>query len=292
MATGDNILASDYNNIRDKVGLVLGAGSGSYGYGQTLQSAAEAVGYTVDAAGWNNLRYDLINIKLHQDGVQPAVVSPSSGAIVYYGSSHPNNSYNTLIDAATATRFNIAASRSVITAKLNRTTTAAWANLAYCTATITFSSADQARYFFNAGGKLRIASSLTGSATPQSVAWANLLTSAGTRELSATATTAKTVYQLTSSNQLLYSITDSGAYSTNVYRIYARCNVADNSAGTATVYYIYVEWDDNHTNPYYDSVTGTLGLTVDELKASGSMLPSGTFTITSPTYSISTITAS
>lgn len=292
MATGDNILASDYNNIRNKVALVLGSGSGTYGYGQSLNSAAESTGQAVDAAGWNDLRNDLININLHQKGSQPSLNSPSSGGVIFYGSSYPNNSYNTLIDALTPTRFDVSGARVVYSGKGSAQTTNNWSNLAYCTATMTFGSSAQARYFFNSGGKFRISSSLDSNGSTQSDSWADLLSSVGTIDFGADTATLKTVYQLTNSNQLIYSATDSGAYSTNVFRIYARCNVSNNSSGTATTFYIYVEWDDNHTNPYYDTVGGTLSLTMNELKATGSMLPSGTFTITSPAYSFSAITTS
>ena len=41
----------------------------------------------------------------------------------------------------------------------------------------------------------------------------------------------------------------------------------------------------------YFVVDGILAVSVEELKASGSLIPSGTFTITSPVFAISAITA-
>jgi hypothetical protein len=81
----------------------------------------------------------------------------------------------------------------------------------------------------------------------------------------------------------------------------ARCNVANNSSGTATTVELRIVLTDGYVDPgnsigdnpnTIDRVTGTLTITVEELKASGSLIPTGTFTITSPSYSLSTITAS
>ena len=292
MATGDSILASDFNTIRNKVALVLGEGSGQYGYGQVLDSSPETTGQTIGAAEWNELRNDLINIKLHQDGSQPTLTSPTSGGVVYFGSSHPNNSFNTLIDAATLTKFQIAGNRQIITGRKNVSTSSSWSNLATSLYTITFNNATDARHFFNAGGKFQMSSALTGDSSAQGTAWENLLDSVGTLYLGAATSLLKNVYELTDSNQLLYSITDSGAYSTNEFRIYARCNVANNSGATATTFYIYIEWDDNHANPYADLVSGTLSFYMGEIRATGSMLPSGTVTITAPSYANPGITVS
>ena len=41
-----------------------------------------------------------------------------------------------------------------------------------------------------------------------------------------------------------------------------------------------------------DQVDGTLTISVSELKAAGNLQPSGTFSITSPTYSLSAISGS
>jgi len=298
MASGDLIRATDYNSIRSKAYSVLGTGSGTNGYGQIISSPYKSAGNTVAASEWNALRNDILNIKLHQTGSQPSLASPSTGDIVDYDSTEPNNQYDTMVSGTVATKFNIASSRSVVTSKLSKSRTGAWSVKSYCTATITFSSANTARYFFNAGGKLRSTSSRTGGTSKdQNTAWSNLLSSSGIVELGAATSSLKTIYQLTNSYQTIHSHVDSGAYTSNEYRISAKCNVTNNSTATATTFYLYFEWIDGYTDDYpnhapYDSVDGTLSVAVEELKATGSMLPSGTFTIVSPTYSITDISAS
>ena len=74
------------------------------------------------------------------------------------------------------------------------------------------------------------------------------------------------------------------------------CSEATNINGTASQITFRITWRDNYTDPGApapgDLVDGTLTLLVDELKASGPLLPGGAFTITSPTYSASAISAS
>ncbi len=298
MGIGDKVYAAEYNAIQVKAATLLGTGSGTTGYGQTLAGPVKAIGNPVAAAEWNALRNDIINIKLHQDGSQPTLTSPSTGDPIKYGSSHPNTSYNTMVDGALPTKFNIGAGRSVVTSKLTKARTGDWSVKSYCTATMTFTTAALARYYFNSAGKFRIASSRTdGTAKDQNTAWTNLLSAAGTVELGAQTSALKEVYELTDSYQVLYTATDTGAYTGNVYRISAKCDVANNSAATARIFYIYVEFIDGYEDTYpegapYDVVDGTLTVTLDEFKATGSMLPSGTFTITSPSYEITNITAS
>jgi hypothetical protein len=59
---------------------------------------------------------------------------------------------------------------------------------------------------------------------------------------------------------------------------------------------IRIVWQDNYTDPGPsgpgDQVDGTLSLSIEEVKASGVLQPSGSFSITSPSYVVSNITAS
>lgn len=110
-------------------------------------------------------------------------------------------------------------------------------------------------------------------------------------------------YTLTNSYQQCYINSLSTPYSANSYKLEAKCNVSNNSSGTATEIMIRVTLLDSYvdpdtfnpgppTFPPNDVVDGTLTIAVQELKATGTLQPTGAFTITSPTYSLSTITAS
>jgi hypothetical protein len=167
---------------------------------------------------------------------------------------------------------------------------------------VTFSTADQARHFFNSGSKIRCTSSRTGgTASPQNSSWSNILDSAGTVAFGGN-TAVLNFYNLTNSYQTFYNLTVSAAYSYsgNQYRIEVTSNIADNSLGGATTLTFRVTYTDSYTyigtgSPSIpDNVDGTLTLVVNELRASGTLQPLGTgpFVITRPSYSISGISGS
>ena len=93
-------------------------------------------------------------------------------------------------------------------------------------------------------------------------------------------------YTLTNSYQTYFSRAASTPYSANTYNLKARCNVADNSAGTATQVEIQVDLADNYVDPGApppgDLVDGTLTITADKIQAAGTMQPTGTFAVNGP----------
>lgn len=180
MTTGTNIFASQFVTIQDKAQSLLGSGSGTRGYGQTVQSSDVFVGNAVTKAQWDALRYDIINIRLHQDGVLPNIVTVNVGDPIGYGPSSPNTNYDILLEQAIANRFNVAGNQSIVTSKSSQTYGSNWSVQAQAVLTVTFSTANDARYFFNSGGKVRFVTSINGgSATSQVNAWKNFLKQRG-----------------------------------------------------------------------------------------------------------------
>jgi hypothetical protein len=261
------------------------------------------------------LRYDLVNALIHQDGVLPSIVTLAATDVVGYGAGNANTNYNTLAEQSISNRFNIGAGQSIIispalvdsgtslpTAVLGtQSRTGSWTTQSQCTMTVTFASANTARYFFNSGSKIRFTSSRTGgTVSPQNNAWTNLLsTTIGTVNFGANAPSSVNFYTLTTSYQQIYQLASSTPYSANYYAIDALCNCTDatNTNGTASTVTFRITWRDDYTDPGLpapgDSVDGTLNISIEELRASGLMQPSGTFTVAGPTgYSISPITAS
>ena len=297
MASGDIISATDYNTIQTKINTVMGTGSGSFGYGQTVNSSQVTVGNTVTKTQWDALRYDIVNALLHQSGVGPTIATVNVGDVIRYGAANPNFQYNTLADTATSNRFNIGSGRFFTQVLQTTSRTSSWTSAVSTTATVTFNTAEQARFFFNSGGKVRFTSSRSGgSSSSQNNSWSNVLTTAGTQALGASGSSVN-FYNLTSAYQTFYLVSSSSPYSANTYRIEASCNVSNNSSGTANILNFRVTWSDAYRdpdavagrpeslNPPTDVVDGTLSLTIDELRATGSVQPSGTFTITGPASS-------
>jgi hypothetical protein len=295
MTIGTNIAAAQYVTIQNKAQSLIGTGSGTRGYGQTVQSSDVFTGNAITKAQWDLIKLDIINIKFHQDGVLPGVVTVNVGDPINFGASSPNSNYDTILEQAVANRFQIAGSQSVVNSAASQTYTTPWSASLTTTLTCTFSTADEARYFFNSGGKIRFTTSLSGgSPTAQINAWTNFLASVGTRSFGAD-TGSVNYYTLTNSFQIYDQISVSAAYqySGNNYRLEARTNVSNNSTGTATQLFLRVTLTDGYTDPATaphspgtippeDVVNGTVTITASELKAAGLLQPSGTFTVASP----------
>lgn len=227
----------------------------------------------------------------------------------------PINSYESLADTANLVteRFLVAPGRFTTTAadSISRvwsgsTTPRFWSNEISTTLTVTFSNANEARWFFNSGGEIRIASSRTnGRSDQQNNDWSSLLSSIGVRSFGSQQPSSGffpmdglNFYRLTNTYQIYFSQASSSPYADNIYQIQARCNVADNSAGTATSVFIRVRFIGGYIDPgdnpldiprTNDEIDGNFTVTAIQKYASGTVLPSGNFTVILPTYSFSEI---
>jgi len=299
--TGEIISSTDYNNIQQKINTLMGTGVSASGYGQTVVSSAVSVTPPkpqITKAQWDNLRFDIVNARVHQTGSLPTITEIFTTDPIRYGPNSPNYQYNTLTDSAIASKFELGAGQYSTTLKSTQTRTTGWSSSLTCDLTIAFGTVDQARFFFNSGGKIRFVSSRTaGSSTAQNTAWTNLLDSAGARDFGGN-TSGVNFYNLTGSYQTFFSSTATSPYSSNRYKIEVYCNVSDNSAGTANIVYFRITYTDGYVDPGAslpdDLVDGTLTLSVTEIKAAGVLLPEGTgnFTVASPIYSLTGISGS
>lgn len=289
----------DFNSIRNKIIAVLGTGAGSNGYGQSLQSSSVADGNIVTSTQWANLRFDIFNCLVHQNGTVPSVVAVATGDPVRFGAGHPNNAYDTQANTITTNRFNLGSGQFVTEALSSASTgDITWISQIYVDITYTFNTANTARFFFNSGGQLRIISNFVPSVTKdQTTSWASLLTAAGTQVFGGQLPTAglgsplngTNFYRLDNTFQTYHTSTASGPYSSNTYRLQARSNVSDNSSGAANQVFIRVLLNDPYVDPPLgippasnapvppeDAVSGTLTVTTNMVRASGVLQPSPT----------------
>jgi len=169
---GGLIQATDYNNFvganpsigTGTINSVWSTGSGSAGYGQTAISQAAATGGTVTAAQWATLINTLNSVLTHQAGAGSGISATTAGTTITYLAT-----LATSIGTAWTNRLNFASNAAITTGSALSTT---WTN-ATTSVTLTrafgaraaFASADQARYFFNAGGRLKLNVSGTQSAS-------------------------------------------------------------------------------------------------------------------------------
>ena len=168
-ALGGLIQATDLNGFvstgSPNFNNIWSTGSSDAGYGQTAVSTVTA-GTTVSFNPWNTLITNMASAAAHQGTSITAITAPVSGNTVAYLSALSTN-----LTSINNGRLNAAAVGTDITTSATRTTdwgTAVSIPVVTSTVTITFSSATTARYFFNAGGTLRISCSRTlGTAKPQ-----------------------------------------------------------------------------------------------------------------------------
>lgn len=319
-AVNSIISQADYNSIRNKIVPILGTGSVTNGWGQTIRSSAVAEGNRVTINEYSNLRFDIINAWTHIYGSAPTTYPVIEGDTVKYNASNqPIDAYDSLVNTIVANKFTVAAGQFSTTTAATVTRTAAWSGSLTATVDVYWSNANAARYFFNSGGQIRFtASKSTGTlVNAQNTSWTSILSTAGTQDFGGnnpgTGTSpsdAQNWYRLTQSFQTWYSISGSSPYGSNTYRIQARCaDVISNNNGTSAYAQFKLDFIDNYTDPVpannpdgsannilnyppYDAVDGTLTISVGLLYASGVTVPSGTFTVTNPTVALSAITGS
>jgi len=178
-ATG-NAAGSGDNNVAN-INTVWGSGTGDKGYGQSSTLSAVSAGNTVQATSWANLIARNTSLANHQGSSITAITQPSAGnTIAAY------TALSTNITTTFNNRNNATASGSDST--VNSVSTSGWNNSSTLSKTFTFSSENAKRYFFNAGGMIRLSWSRTGgTSSTQNTTWSNLLTAAGTLVLTGAA---------------------------------------------------------------------------------------------------------
>lgn len=269
---------NDYNQLRNPIVTILGIGSANRGYGQVVKSSQAEEGSTITAEQWQNLAEDLSNVVVHQTGSFPNIPALTQDSIIDL------DDYNSLVASSNLldqNRFNVAVSRTVISSKGSVSTNQPWALRAQTNLTVTFESSNNARYFFNSGGQIRLSSSRTGgSNSPQNAAWTNLLSSVGNINFSR-----ESYYNLTNNYQLWYqqTLTTSYAYSSNFFRIEVSSDAPANIAGVAKIINFRITWEDPYSGPS-DRVDGSLSLEINQIKSTGVLADGSNFTIEDPSY--------
>jgi hypothetical protein len=279
---GNLILATDYNAIQAKIALVLGSGSGNYGYGQTVLSSAVGSNAKISVTQWANLRTDILRARQHQTGtdLSSQLTTPSTSVKIVESD---RAAYMQMADDATTNRLITVpisqATRENLVATTSRTT--GWNGTVQQTVTVTFPDDNAARYFFNTGSRIEFSSSLVGGVSDggKTDSWRTLLNAMQTIyfDYDNTASTntggngiTNTNYgfsNLPSANTIIFTkAVDGTTYYPNVYQILAR-----KPSGNQLIFTI--QWrDDNSPGGWSidENVTGTLNSYVQVFRASGS----------------------
>ena len=294
-SAGDTILDDEYNTFATgnaagtgdtsaaSINTVWGTGTGDAGYGQSNPVAAVSAGSTITATQWTTLLARLNSIRQHQGtSINISSFSVSSGdaiAVIANLATDINTVYTNRLTAASA---NITESTTAATY------TDSWNSSVTATHTVTFAGGDEARYFFNAGGFIKLNPSLSDS-TGRNAQWAHLLDEVGDLKLLASTFTrsfsnnasgygaggdnsptthASTTgyYDLTNStntSMFKYTIDDAfgyGNYRANFYevKINPGADHGDGRGNNGEVLTIQQIFQDDHSNSQNTSVTGDI----------------------------------
>ena len=314
--TGDTILDDEYNTFVTgdaagsgthgvaNVNSVWGSGDTDKGYGQAGTIAAVAAGSVITATQWNNFLGRVETLAAHQGTSVTDYSTLSTGdsiAAIGTVSTDLTNVYNKRFDAA-------AVGTSIDTSVAR---TSAWAGTGgpqtiTATLTLTFDSANHARYYFNAGGTVRFSwTRAGGTSSDKNSEWADTSTKCGTiwhsgsdsHTVAGTALTGTTkvggasggsgsavsninYYDLTGTPQELFKqYSDTSPYTANYIMVEASvsgavitytCTAADEAADTANPTYAAPGTDPASL----DVVNGTFTWTAEAYPPSTSQLTS------------------
>lgn len=291
---GLNSPALGYANVSaatNKIAAIIGVGYGSRGYGQTNVVINSAIsGSMVEAGQWNQLfaAMGVINTHTGLALVMPSNVSTSNAILAYDGSSgRPNVA--TLISSLDTSRLAAAVGQMAVTSALNNTRNTSWNTMVYHEFTVTFTSENAARYFFNSGGRIYLAGSRTGgSVSVINTTMTNLLSGMGTIIVGGAATTYTGsggttfpigYFNLISTYQNMFITHGNvGGYTSLGYTVRAKTeNVNGVNGGNGTVIRFQAIFETGL--PPDQILDGTLTSSISQLKATG-----GVLTIAAPSY--------
>lgn len=252
------ISAATFNAIQKKVAAVLGTGGtdpatdladSRFGYGQSLASSAVTAGSIIRASSWINLRTDLAKARTKQigsvgtgTGQGPAwanLATIASGTVI---SNAIVTQYQGVASAVVTDKF-VAFGTQLGSSTAVSTRSTAWGTVLTTqsithVARVTLTDSVQARYFFNAGGKINYTASLaSGVVNNKYTAWVNTLSGMGTLTFavnqssstfgaftvtrSGASGTASSI-TLSGVNQTIYTSTQSAPYALNTFTVQAR----------------------------------------------------------------------
>lgn len=270
---GGLIQATDYNGFASttagaNVNDVWSTGSTDKGWGQTALATVSAAG-TVTATQWADLVNRISSMGSQTNTTITSRVAPTSGSTISILAA-----VNTDLTNITTNRNNAVAVGTQFTgwtgtnSKTAATSGATW-TITF-TNTITFASADAARYFFNGGGLIKIDVSKTATGALGDPEWNDLANTlcgdiyisgvAASHTIAATAYTGVTKiggtgtpntlattlgwYNLTTTNQIIYKqFADTAPYTANFIQHSAR------TAGSGTQLIIDTVWSASDGDP-------------------------------------------
>ena len=261
---GEKILDDEYNTFVNSSSSPYGynhfAGTGAlnYGLGQT-EIATNVAGDTITAAEWNSLFTGMDNIANHTNDTLTSTAARSAGDTIAIKSALTTDLAT--LAASVAAGCTSATAISAGSELQSSTSDTRWTGSHIVEHSITFASNNALRWFFNAGGTMRMTftrnSNAGGSASSKDSSVDELITAIGNFDLKSgvstrsgsgeTVTTnglANGVFDLGTGYTVLLKLTQSsGTYTSMYIDIQAKLNAAASTATVVTMYYRIVDVD-------------------------------------------------
>ena len=286
VTVGTTIGESEYTTLRSKMLTVMstpsGTGTSAAGYLQTTTAPAVNPGDKITSAQWNALKDDITKAFTHQTGAAPAAPALATTDADTGITAAIHNDYETVANFISndANRFSLGSGQSTTASARSRTATN-WNGTIIHDVTFTWSSANEAKAFFNSGSYIRMSSTLsyTGGEA-KTLQWKNMLSDTSVVALnhisayketgtSGTISNNDGYYDINGTERELY-VQDNSAnpYSENRYRIYARS--ITNGLRIRLLYEDNDVGDQTGTGPAVDeNVQGTLTSAFSYVRATG-----------------------
>lgn len=279
---GGLISAADYNTLvgansttAGTINYVWSTGNGAFGYGQTAVSTVAATS-TVTATQWSTMLNALNNAAQHQSGAGGSLgpLNYTAGSTITY--------FANVVTKVTTINTNaalFATQGGTTTGTNNATNPSAGATAAFSyfrDVNVTFSSANAARYFFNAGGQLNfVCSAVDNAGTSRSITLRDMVNQIGglgafrnNTNTGRTGTggsivvnnTAIGYRQLTTSAQTVVDNNVAGTYSAHnaILQVFSNAIDTTNGAnGSTVVFRVFI------TAPADDAFGGAINLTLN-----------------------------
>lgn len=174
------IEASDYNSMvggnpttsPNTLNAVWATGGGQAGYGQTPVTNV-AIGSLVSANNWVTMLNTTSNAAAHQGTTLTSVVTPATGNLITYQANIIPNLTTIYVNRGNAVAQGTTISNT-------QTTVSSWSNSATFSFSLSFATGDAARYFFNAGGQIKLTCSHPNTANRLNTAFNELASMTGT----------------------------------------------------------------------------------------------------------------
>jgi len=290
---GNAALASDFNTLRGEINdwfrdpnpsMTFGDGQQTYGWGGDAASAVSQ-GQLMTALSMNSL-IDRVNIGEdicnNVAGQLSQIVAGNQMTAAEF------NAIESKSDLIATNRLDIEAAELGLQAGGSSVRSTTWSSAIDCEFSYTFANFAKARYFFNSGGAFNISASITGYSTGtgwDGAGFNQIFTNMGTIWMDYTQTTQTGsggtpssigYYDLTTSNQLIFQQTGTGAYSDAYFQIFGRRN------STGSIVYLLC----GLTPGAGRSVNGTTSIFTQKRKLINQASGAESLTIDTPTYAL------